>query len=152
GNACSSSSWYRVSPCPSVPRLGAIRISRRISGERTMRGYQRLAGAAVLLLLVAQGRVHGEAVDAPDTPFSSGGQLAHKKIAELRSVSEQSGGCFNEPDCEETPIVASSLQSETTIDVDSSGQHVVIGFNDFRGFSTNPATVPLSISGFMYSD
>ena len=117
-----------------------------------MRGYTRLAGVAVLLLLVSQGRVRGEAVEAPDRPFSSGGQLAHKKIAELRNVSEQSGGCFNEPECEETPIVASSLQSETTIDVDSSGQHVVIGFNDFRGFATNPATVPLSISGFMYSD
>jgi|GEM_PF-248187 len=39
-------------------------------------------------------------------------------------------------------------QAEYAIAVDSTGQHVVIGFNDTRGFSTNPA----SLSGFYYSD
>jgi hypothetical protein len=39
-------------------------------------------------------------------------------------------------------------QAEVSIAVDSTRQHVVIGFNDFRGFSRDP----LSISGFMYSD
>jgi hypothetical protein len=39
-------------------------------------------------------------------------------------------------------------QSELSIAVDSTGQHVVIGFNDFRGFAKNP----VSLSGFMYSD
>ena len=39
-------------------------------------------------------------------------------------------------------------QAETSIAVDSSGMHVVIGFNDTRGFALNP----LSVSGFMYSD
>lgn len=39
-------------------------------------------------------------------------------------------------------------QAEVTIAVDPTGQHVVIGFNDTRGFSLNP----VSISGFAYSD
>ncbi len=111
-----------------------------------------LVYTAAVLLLLAPVRVRGDAAAAADQRLSSGGQLAQEHIAQLRTVSLQSGGCFNEPDCGETPVVASSLQSETTIAADSSGQHIVIGFNDFRGFATNPATVPLSISGFMYSD
>jgi len=39
-------------------------------------------------------------------------------------------------------------QAETSIAVDSTGQHVVIGFNDTRGFGLNP----VSVSGFTYSD
>jgi hypothetical protein len=63
---------------------------------------------------------------------------------------ENSGNCFNEPECEDEglPEGPSSTQSETTIAVDRTGRHVVIGFNDFRGFSQNP----ISVSGFMYSD
>src|SRR5215475_7364690 len=39
-------------------------------------------------------------------------------------------------------------QSEVSVAVDSTGMHVVVGYNDFRGFSTPT----LSISGFSYSD
>jgi len=39
-------------------------------------------------------------------------------------------------------------QAETSLAVDSTGQHIVVGFNDTRGFSLNP----VSVSGFMYSD
>jgi len=39
-------------------------------------------------------------------------------------------------------------QAETSIAVDSTGKHIVVGFNDTRGFSLNP----ISVSGFMYSD
>ncbi len=39
-------------------------------------------------------------------------------------------------------------QGETSIAVDKTGKHIVVGFNDTRGF----ALTPLSISGFMYSD
>ncbi len=39
-------------------------------------------------------------------------------------------------------------QAETSIAVDESGRHVVVGFNDTRGFSLTP----ISVSGFMYSD
>ena len=42
----------------------------------------------------------------------------------------------------------SGTQSEMTIAVDVTGQHIVVGYNDFRGFSSNP----ISVSGFAYSD
>ena len=66
---------------------------------------------------------------------------------------EDAGVCVNEPECEgdeHEPLEdgPSSTQSETSIAVDRTGQHVVIGFNDFRGFNNSP----LSVSGFMYSD
>jgi hypothetical protein len=56
--------------------------------------------------------------------------------------------CFNEPRCprgfREDPT---STQSELSIAVDETGQHVVVAFNDFRGFSSPQ----VSISGYMYS-
>jgi len=52
---------------------------------------------------------------------------------------------FVDPD-QEGP---SSTQSELSIAVDATGQHIVVGLNDFRGFSVGPL---LSISGLMYSD
>lgn len=39
-------------------------------------------------------------------------------------------------------------QGELSIAIDDTGQHVVVGFNDFRGFSSNP----ISVSGFEWSD
>ena len=58
--------------------------------------------------------------------------------------------CLNAADCDggfegEGPAGG---QAEVSIAVDATGQHVVIGFNDTRGFSLNP----LSVSGYMYSD
>jgi hypothetical protein len=62
---------------------------------------------------------------------------------------EEDGPCFNDPECprgfREGPP---STQSELSIAVDRTGQYVVVGFNDFRGFSTTP----LSVSGYMYSN
>ena len=60
-------------------------------------------------------------------------------------------GCVNTPDCEDEgflPDGPAATQSETSIAVDVTGQHIVLGFNDFRGVAKNP----LSLSGFMYSD
>jgi hypothetical protein len=66
---------------------------------------------------------------------------------------DQTGLCVNQPDCPGAddappPDGPASTQSETAIAIDSTGQHVVVGFNDFRGFNNNP----ISVSGFMYSD
>ncbi|MBI3412143.1 MAG: matrixin family metalloprotease [Planctomycetes bacterium] len=52
----------------------------------------------------------------------------------------------NEATLEE--VGPSAGQSEMAIAADPTGQHVVIGFNDFQGFNNNP----LSVSGFAYSD
>jgi hypothetical protein len=39
-------------------------------------------------------------------------------------------------------------QAETSLAVDASGQHIVVGVNDTRGFNVNPT----SVSGYLYSD
>jgi hypothetical protein len=57
-------------------------------------------------------------------------------------------GCDNPADCGDDDVPVAGGQAETTIAVDSTGQHVVIGFNDTQGFALNPTT----LSGFMYSD
>ncbi len=64
--------------------------------------------------------------------------------------------CGVDADCgDDTPWIdpdattaLASGQAETSIAVDVTGQHVVVGYNDFRGFSTNP----LSVSGVLWSD
>jgi hypothetical protein len=97
----------------------------------------------------------GTSSKTPGSRLSSAGWLAQQRIAALASgIGSQSGGCVNTPDDCEGPsaLGPSGTQSETTIAVDSTGQHIVIGYNDFRAFSLDPTKSPVSISGFMYSD
>src|SRR5262245_1082848 len=84
-----------------------------------------------------------------DNSLSATGRLAKRRVDSVnRGFGAQSGGCVNEPDCGEAAVTATNLQSETSIAVDSTGQHVVVAFNDFRGFTATTT----SISGFAYSD
>jgi hypothetical protein len=57
--------------------------------------------------------------------------------------------CQNNPRCPGGFLegAADATQSELSIAIDTSRQHVVVGFNDFRGLSASP----LSASGVMYS-
>ena len=81
--------------------------------------------------------------------------LEHGSISARRAAASLEAGeddCVNEPDCEGEEEgdaeEAPGGQAELSIAVDESGQHIVIGFNDTRGFSENP----ISVSGFLYSD
>ncbi len=59
--------------------------------------------------------------------------------------------CLNKADCGEEDEDGSDIpggQAETSIAVDESGQHIVVGYNDTRGFSRNP----ISVSGVLYSE
>ena len=59
------------------------------------------------------------------------------------------GNCVNkQDDCDADKDGPAGGQAETSIAVDSTGQHIVIGYNDTRGFARNP----ISVSGVMYSD
>jgi hypothetical protein len=65
------------------------------------------------------------------------------------SISGDEQDCFNGPECEtEEEDGPAGGQAEVSIAVDETGQHVVIGYNDTRGFSLNP----VSLSGVQYSD
>ena len=60
--------------------------------------------------------------------------------------------CNNKPECgeegEEEEEEIPGGQAELSIAVDESGRHIVIGFNDTRGFDLNP----ISVSGYLYSE
>src|SRR2546422_3264238 len=102
----------------------------------------------ILLLAVAAVGYAGKPSNTTDNSLSATGKLAKRQVdAANHGLGAQSGGCVNEPDCPAATLTASNLQSETSIAMDSTGQHVVVAFNDFRGFGTT-----VSVSGFAYSD
>src|SRR6267143_1184442 len=70
-----------------------------------------------------------------------GGIIAATHIEDF--IDSALGG--EEGDAEDGPAGG---QAETSVAVDSTGQHIVISFNDTRGFTEDP----VSLSGFMYSD
>ena len=124
-----------------------------------------LRGAALLWLIVllvvpAAGWAAKGAAKSREDRMSAMGHLAARAVAAIhasggmRSIVALSGeGCDNEPDCEgeddnNDPDGPAGGQAETTIAVDSTGQHIVVGFNDTRGFALNP----VSVSGYAYSD
>jgi hypothetical protein len=99
--------------------------------------------------------------------MSSAGRLARRakvnaglEARALARLNDRSGDpskgkadCIDDEDCGESEGLEEgppSTQSEVSIAVDTSGDHVVIGFNDFRGFDNG--SNPTSLSGYMYSD
>jgi hypothetical protein len=100
-----------------------------------------------------------------ESRMSAMGRLAAQRLRALAKKNSPTffalhspGNCTGEDaDCggEDTPFVDPDAvvslgagQAETSIAVDGSGQHIVIGYNDVRGFSLNP----VSLSGVIYSD
>lgn len=106
---------------------------------------------ALMLLPTAVWAGGGVAPKAPEDRMSSSGRTAAKIRAAIesgkgiRSLTATSGECTT--DCVEQEVTTGG-QAEVSIAVDSTGQHIVIGFNDTRGFALNP----LRVSGVMYSD
>ena len=107
--------------------------------------------------------VHKNSRNSIEDKMSSSGRLAVrvrkameaagiKSFASVKTAvaSEGRDACVNtSDDCEDGFTEgAAGGQAETSIAVDSTGKHIVVGFNDTRGFSLNP----LSVSGVMYSD
>src|SRR5882672_10846581 len=97
-------------------------------------------------------------VDGVDPRMSGSGRLARMatlgKLDKLIERAEERAAKHErnvpgplEPDVagEEGPTGG---QAETSMAVDSTGQHIVVGMNDTRGFGLTP----LSVSGFAYSD
>jgi hypothetical protein len=116
--------------------------------------------ALVLILIPAMSWAgRGPAAKTQEDRMSSSGRRAAKIRATIESgkgmrhITAAAGdNCNNEPECEgedeEDEDAAAGGQAEVSISVDSTGQHIVVGFNDTRGFALNPVRV----SGFMYSD
>lgn len=83
--------------------------------------------------------------------ISSGGQRIRTTIHGTLAPAVSGDTCLNgDDDCSEEGFSEgpSGGQAEMAVAVDVTGQHIVVGFNDTRGFNTSP----FRISGFAYSD
>jgi hypothetical protein len=100
-----------------------------------------------------------EVESAIDRWMSPMGRLAHRITHGLTTFRGKGGiHTLNDPEvcpqydeCDrgDSPRdAASGGQAETSIAIDATGQHIVIGYNDVRGFNLDTP----SISGFSYSD
>ena len=112
------------------------------------------ATALSVVVLAQPGQPTGRRHEgAHDPRMSAMGMAASNERRRLAAGGPRFEGsredCVNDPRCaaglRDDPA---GTQSELSIAVDTTGQHVVVGFNDFRGFAANP----VSVSGFMYSD
>lgn len=128
----------------------------------------RLASAALLMLTLGNASVLAQGQRAPaaqraDEIMSTSGRLATEVRKQIESEAtaavaraleadavdrQDDDACQNDPRC---PAVLREGprggQAELTIALDATGQFVVVGFNDTRGFATNP----ISVSGYLYS-
>lgn len=120
---------------------------------------------AALLLCAPMGFAQSQKQLDRNDKMSAAGKRAAAAIAKIErqnagpgrrtaaaAVESGSDDCVNEPDCageeEGDAEAAPGGQAEVTIAVDATGRHIVIGYNDTRGFSENP----ISLSGVLYSE
>ena len=103
-----------------------------------------------------------ETAKRPESRMSAAGRLARQHIATVTALAKgstrnadddigrQPSDCADDIRCfPNSPTVGlGGTQAEVSVAVDSTGQHIVLAFNDFRGFAKDP----VSLSGFMFSD
>lgn len=79
-------------------------------------------------------------------------QTGRAESPTARTAAADDDGCLNKPECgeegEEEEEEIPGGQAELSIAIDETGKHIVIGFNDTRGFDLNP----ISVSGYLYSE
>jgi uncharacterized repeat protein (TIGR01451 family) len=126
--------------------------------QRLVRERLPLANPAILL----QQRIHAQSPDDSVVQRSARerferwfpkGTGTDGRSEPIDQMAQFSGGGRGDDDDEEHFVDPdqegpADTQSELSIAVDATGQHIVVAMNDFRGFSRNPA----SISGFSYSN
>jgi hypothetical protein len=94
----------------------------------------------------------------PEDRMSPAGQLATRVRRQLAAggavkalspalAPAAANDCGREPECEDKTAKQPGGQAEVSIAVDTSGQNIVIGYNDTRGFFTNP----YQLSGYVVS-
>jgi hypothetical protein len=121
-----------------------------------------LAGLVVCLVTgvgaaYADSVLQGAAVKQQDERMSPAGQLAPRVRRQLAAgrapralpalAAVAPNDCGQEPECQDKTASQPGGQAEVSIAVDTSGQNIVIGYNDTRGFFTNP----YQLSGYIVS-
>ncbi len=123
-----------VASAAEAPRVRSASVARKTPPEPApgeLREYD-MSAMGYLARLAATGRLDRALAKA-------------QARAQGIGLNPPTGGVPPDSDEDENPAGG---QAEVTVAVDITGQHVVIGFNDTRGFSLNP----VSVSGFAYSD
>jgi len=140
-------------PPMALARAGVARSGMSDMGKRAAAAVARIRaqrGAAMRLAIPSTKAAPGPARSAA---ASSGTALHPPGVSPIPTDNEGEDE-DGEPDCSVDPAcldegeLPRGTQSETSIAIDDSGRHVVIGFNDFRGFDLEQT----SVSGYMYSD
>ena len=146
-------------PPAALARAGVARSGMSDMGKRAAAVVARIrarGGVTMQLAIPSTKPVPGPARATAASRSASGSTNAVNHppgVGPIQSDDEEEdeGGepdCSVDPACLDEGELPAGTQSETSIAIDATGQHLVVGFNDFRGFET--ATT--SLSGFMYSD
>jgi hypothetical protein len=119
---------------------GSGRAAKRVNKrELAAKSGDRMSSAG---RLAARARAVAGQSGTPGFTHASG-------LVRSSSVAGEEQDCINGPECEtEGEDGPAGGQAEVSIAVDESGRHIVIGYNDTRGFALNP----VSVSGVQYSD
>jgi hypothetical protein len=128
---------------PQVARSGMSAMGKRAAAVRARieaRGGLRIQ-AAVPSMKAAPGPAKLTVAGRPPgvSPIPSDG---------AEEEGDEEPDCSVDPACLDEGELPRGTQAETSIAIDKTGQHIVVGFNDFRGFNL----LQTSVSGFMYSD
>jgi len=120
----------------------------------------RILSSVLMLCIIGTANAGGS--QPREDKMSAMGQRAAAAVARINAKTHPASGlaaqlaagdegCVNNPECggeDEDEESAPGGQAELSIAVDETGKHIVIGFNDTRGFALNP----ISVSGYMYSE
>ncbi|HEY1416947.1 MAG TPA: sialidase family protein, partial [Myxococcaceae bacterium] len=139
-------------PPTALARAGVARSGMSSMGKRAAAVVAKIRaqrGATIRLAIPSAKPAPGPARSAAAAAASAA--LHPPGVSPIPTDAEDDEGepdCSRDSACLDEGELPAGTQSETSIAIDDSGRHVVIGFNDFRGFNTPQ----LSVSGFMYSD
>jgi len=139
-------------PPTALARAGVSRAGMSDMGKRAAAVVGKIRaqrGASIRLAIPSAKATPGPARSAAAAAASA--PLHPPGVSPIPTDAEDDEGepdCTRDSACLDEGELPAGTQSETSIAIDDSGRHVVIGFNDFRGFNTPQ----LSVSGFAYSD
>src|SRR5579885_1046056 len=140
-----SDSFHRVARCFAVAALFAcFGISATANAQKkresSMSGMGAIAHRRVMKL-VHQAQISNPSLKRYTSSDDEGtGDIGGEDNGDVTASD-------GDPQDDDTPNIAGG-QAETSLACDSTGQHIVVGFNDTRGFNF----AQTDVSGFMYSD
>jgi hypothetical protein len=131
---------FAVSAFPQTPESDTTVVPKHVLVEGDNH-YDRMTAMGRLAYVVSKVRAQ--------QPDWGRGRTLHAALAQIDPSTKPDACSQGDEDCDAEGFHdgPGATQSEMSIAVDQTGMHIVVGFNDFRGFAN-----PQSLSGFAYSD